>query len=117
MNFDRNDFGEMIPVEESARQYYYIEKCRQWTDHFTQENGRRPRACVFNMGCQMNARDSEKLRGVLEMAGYELTEDEAADFVIYNTCTVRENANQKVYGHLGLVSNYKKKNPDMKVAL
>ncbi len=117
IDFGRINLNEQPPLSEPERQYYFIAKCRQWTDRFEQENGRRPRACVFNMGCQMNARDSEKLRGVLEMAGYELTEDEAADFVIYNTCTVRENANQKVYGHLGLVSNYKKKNPDMKVAL
>lgn len=117
IDFGRINLDEQPPADESERQYYYIAKCRQWTDDFAQKNGRRPRACVFNMGCQMNARDSEKLRGVLETAGYELTEDENADFVIYNTCTVRENANQKVYGHLGLVSNYKKKNPDMKVAL
>ena len=49
----------------------------------------------------MNARDSEKLRGILELIGYELTEQEEADFVLYNTCTVRENANLKVYGRSG----------------
>lgn len=65
----------------------------------------------------MNARDSEKLRGILELAGYVITEDEKADFVLYNTCTVRENANLKVYGHLGLLSGLKKKNPQMVIAL
>ncbi len=49
----------------------------------------------------MNARDSEKLVGILEKVGYEIIEDENADFVIYNTCTVRDNANQRVYGRLG----------------
>ena len=44
-------------------------------------------------------------------------EDEHADFVIYNTCTVRENANNKVYGRLGYLQNYKKKNPIMMIAL
>lgn len=57
----------------------------------------------------MNARDSEKLIGTLELMGYSITEDEKADFVIYNTCTVRENANLKVYGRLGYLSNLKKK--------
>ena len=45
--------------------------------------------------------DSEKLVGILDEVGYTEVEDENADFVIYNTCTVRENANQRVYGRLG----------------
>ena len=61
----------------------------------------------------MNARDSEKLSGILEQIGYIPKETEDADFVIYNTCTVRENANLKVYGRLGALSNKKKKNPEM----
>ena len=65
----------------------------------------------------MNARDSEKLLGILTDIGYVETEDEHADFVIYNTCTVRENANNKVYGRLGYLSNFKKKNPHMMIAL
>ena len=65
----------------------------------------------------MNARDSEKLSGILREAGYVETESEDADFVIYNTCTVRENANLRVYGRLGVLHGYKKKNPHMKIAL
>ena len=65
----------------------------------------------------MNARDSEKLRGILELIGYELTENEEADFVLYNTCTVRENANLKVYGRLGYLNGLKKKNPHMLISL
>ena len=72
---------------------------------------------MVNMGCQMNARDSEKLRGILQKIGYAETDSEEADFVIYNTCTVRENANLKVYGRLGVLHGYKKKNPHMKIAL
>ena len=55
--------------------------------------------------------------GILEKVGYEIIEDENADFVIYNTCTVRDNANQRVYGRLGVLNGYKKKNPHMKIAL
>lgn len=65
----------------------------------------------------MNARDSEKLRGILETVGYELSDQEESDFVLYNTCTVRENANLKVYGRLGYLSGLKKKNPHMVIAL
>ena len=72
---------------------------------------------VTTFGCQMNARDSEKLVGILERIGYVETDTEDADFVIYNTCTVRENANNKVYGRLGILQNYKKKNPHMLIGL
>ena len=65
----------------------------------------------------MNARDSEKLIGILEEAGYEVIENEDADFVIFNTCTVRDNANQRVYGRLGVLHGYKRRNPQMKIAL
>ena len=66
----------------------------------------------------MNARDSEKLVGILEQIGYvEEPDEEKADFVIYNTCTVRENANLRVYGRLGQLGRIKKKNPHMMIAL
>ena len=78
----------------------------------------RPLTCFINtFGCQMNARDSEKLLGILKEAGYEEGTDENSDFVLYNTCTVRENANLKVYGRLGYLSGVKRKNPDMMIAL
>jgi tRNA-2-methylthio-N6-dimethylallyladenosine synthase len=65
----------------------------------------------------MNAKDSEKLIGILENVGFKMIDDESADLVFYNTCTVRDNANQRVYGHLGLINGMKKKNPHKKVAL
>ncbi len=105
------------PTEEPARQHYFMAKCRKWTVAFAEKNGRLTQACVVNFGCQMNARDSEKLSGILECAGFMLTENENADFVIFNTCTVRDNANQKVYGRLGELNGYKRRNPHMKIAL
>ena len=63
------------------------------------------------------ARDSEKLSGILEQVGYTLSDSEEADFVIYNTCTVRDNANQRVYGRLGFCNSMKRKNPHKKIAL
>ncbi len=117
IDLDRIDINVEPPMEEPDRQYYFMAKCREWVRTFEQENGRLPRACVVNMGCQMNARDSEKLRGILQKIGYAETDSEEADFVIYNTCTVRENANLKVYGRLGVLHGYKKKNPHMKIAL
>ena len=103
--------------EEAARQYEFIEKAKAFVAAKEEELGRKLTFCVQTFGCQMNARDSEKLVGILEQVGYVEIEDEHADFVIYNTCTVRENANNKVYGRLGYLSNFKKKNPHMMIAL
>ena len=104
-------------MNETERQYYFMEKASGYVAKLGEELGRKPTCCVTTFGCQMNARDSEKLVGILEKVGYEIIEDENADFVIYNTCTVRDNANQRVYGRLGVLNGYKRKNPHMKIAL
>lgn len=104
-------------TEETTRQLAYIEKARGYVSQLADRIGRKPTCCVTTFGCQMNARDSEKLAGILEQTGYELISDEDADFVIYNTCTVRDNANQRVYGRLGHLNSLKKKNPHKKIAL
>ncbi len=117
IKLDEIDINLNPPTEEPGRQYYFMAKCRERTRVFERERGRLPKACVVNMGCQMNARDSEKLLGILREAGYEASEEEQADFVIYNTCTVRDNANQKVYGRLGVLNGHKKRNPGMRIAL
>ncbi len=117
IDLDKIDIHAEPPTEEPARQYYFMAKCREWVNAFAQKNGRAPTFHVTTFGCQMNARDSEKLTGILQLAGYEMTEEENADFVIFNTCTVRDNANQRVYGRLGELKGYKKKNPHMKIAL
>ena len=104
-------------LTEAERQYYYMEQCRQWVEKQVKELGRPLTASVVTFGCQMNARDSEKLTGILEKIGYEMIDSENADFVIYNTCTVRENANLRVYGRLGQMKQIKKKNPSMLIAL
>ena len=109
--------GDEPPAEEPVRQQWYMKKAGELVKEKSLSLGRPLRAMVKTFGCQMNERDSEKLRGILDAAGYELTEEEEADFVIYNTCTVRENANLKVYGRLGYLGGLKKKNPDMVIAL
>ena len=104
-------------MNEQQRQLDYIEKAKDYVEALTQQLGRKATCCVTTFGCQMNARDSEKLAGILEGAGFELIEDEDADFVIYNTCTVRDNANQRVYGRLGHLNSLKKKSPHKRIAL
>lgn len=102
---------------ETERQMEFMARAKAYVSDLEKELGRKPVACVITFGCQMNARDSEKLIGILENIGYEISENEDSDFVIYNTCTVRDNADQRVFGRLGLVSSYKKKKPWMKIAL
>ena len=115
-NLDIN-LSDNIPEDETGRQYYYIEKARLYVQELSQRIGRPLTFCVTTFGCQMNARDSEKLRGILKEIGYLEAEEETADFVIYNTCTVRENANTRVYGRLGQLKPRKKQNPYMMIGL
>lgn len=117
INLDKIDTNAKPPAEEPARQYFFMAKCREWVREFARKKGRYPVACVTTFGCQMNARDSEKLRGVLRDIGYLESSEDQADLVIYNTCTVRENANTRVYGRLGQLKPRKKKHPQMMIGL
>lgn len=104
--------------QESALQKRYMDKAAVYVDALSKELGRKPLCCVTTFGCQMNARDSEKLLGILTQIGYIPTDkEEEADFVIYNTCTVRDNANQRVYGRLGFLNSLKRRKPHLKIAL
>lgn len=136
--YDPDQIKGDAPMEESARQLYFIkhvrailkaqfEEKRASGEALKQYGPERLKemtdqsfyglACIKTFGCQMNARDSEKLLGILESMGYQAVDTEDADFVLYNTCTVRENANLRVYGRLGQLGAYKKKHPDMMIAL
>lgn len=117
-SIENMDLAKEAPVSEPERQYYYIKKARTYVENIVSEIGRPLTFCVTTFGCQMNARDSEKLVGILEQIGYvEEAEEEKADFVIFNTCTVRENANMRVYGRLGQLKKNKKANPHMMIGL
>ena len=75
---------------------------------------KQPKACVITFGCQQNVSDSEHLKGMLCKMGYALTEEETeADFIIFNTCAVREHAQDRVYGNIGKVKQLKKDNPKL----
>ena len=111
------DLTKEAPETEPARQQYFMSKLKMLVEERAERLGRPLTACVQTFGCQMNARDSEKLLGILLQAGFTETESEEADFVLYNTCTVRDNANQRVYGRLGQLNSIKKRNPEMIIAL
>lgn len=116
VNYDI-DITKEPPADDTARQYYFIEKAKAYVQRESEELGRPLTFCVTTFGCQMNARDSEKLCGILEKIGYVEAAEDEADFIIFNTCTVRENANMRVYGRLGQLKPRKKKNPHMMIGL
>ena len=105
------------PESEPERQQYFMEQLKKLVAERESRTGRKLTACIQTFGCQMNAKDSEKLLGILEAAGFQAADSEESDFVLYNTCTVRDNANQRVYGRLGYLNSLKKKNPKMIIAL
>ena len=102
---------------EELLQREYIDKLKIIVSDLSKKLNHTPTCQVTTFGCQMNARDSEKILGILLEAGFVEDSSDDADFVIFNTCTVRDNANQRVYGRLGALKSHKKKNPNMKIAL
>jgi len=77
-----------------------------------------PLAHIHSYGCQQNVSDGEKIKGMLELMGYDFCDSpEDADFVLYNTCAVRENAEDRIFGNVGALKNKKSKNRNMIIAL
>lgn len=73
---------------------------------------------INTYGCQMNVHESEKLAGILEELGYTLAQDDkSADVVVFNTCAIRESAEQKIFGNIGSLKGVKQKNPNMIIAI
>mgnify|MGYP000543131847 CR=1 FL=1 len=117
IDFSKIDTSITPPQDDTKRQYYYMAKLAEMVALRERELGRRITYCLQTFGCQMNEKQSEVVAGIMDEIGFKRQETEDADVVIYNTCTVRENANLKVYGRLGKLHSLKKSNPDMKIAL
>ena len=80
--------------------------------------GKTPKACINTFGCQQNVSDSEKIKGMLVRMGYELTENqEEADFILFNTCAVREHAEERVFGNIGTTKQIKRERKETIVAV
>ena len=103
--------------QETVKQLEIIKELNKRFKEEYQKSKVRKTYYIETFGCQMNSRDSEKIAGILKEIGYTETNNEDADFVLYNTCTVRENANNRVYGRLGYLGTLKKKNPNMIIAI
>lgn len=82
------------------------------------KRGEKPLAYVHTYGCQQNVSDSEKIKGMLYTAGFDFTEDRnEADFILFNTCAVREHAEDRVFGNVGALKNIKRRHPSVIIAL
>lgn len=106
-----------MTAEETARQNSFIELAQTLSAQKSNTLGRPLTYCLTTFGCQMNEKQSEVVAGIMDEIGYHRQDSEDADVVIYNTCTVRENANLKVYGRLGHLHSLKDKKPDMQIVL
>ena len=104
----------VIAQEDLGHQFAY---CDQIAAYWHSQH-RTPTAYVETYGCQQNEADSEKLRGYLAQSGYTMTQQaEGADVVIFNTCAIREHAEQRVFGNLGALTHTKRRHPDQKIFL
>lgn len=108
----------VITEEQIKEQRGFIMKLREENNNFAIKNGRARLALTETYGCQQNENDTERIRGMLKESGFEFTDAaEKADLVIYNTCAVRENAEQRVFGRLGILKHIKEKRRDMIIAV
>ncbi len=99
----------VVSAEEMERQRGFMREVSR-----INSAGEPPVAHVHTFGCQQNVSDGEKIKGMLSQMGYGFSESpEGANVVIFNTCAVRENAEDRVYGNLGALKHEKAKNPDM----
>lgn len=107
--------AERRPVVVSQTQ---MEEQRMYMERVRSFPGRPQKYCVVTYGCQMNAHDSEYLAGMLQEMGLTEAEDrEHADFVIFNTCCVRDNAERRALGNVTWLKEVRKKNPDLIIAV
>ncbi|MCI5605213.1 MAG: tRNA (N6-isopentenyl adenosine(37)-C2)-methylthiotransferase MiaB [Clostridia bacterium] len=110
--------AKTVTNEQMRQQQSFILKLKEENQRFAVENGRQRLALTETYGCQQNENDTERIRGMLREAGFDFTEDsKKADVVIYNTCAVRENAEQKVFGRLGILKHIKQSRPEMIIGI
>lgn len=104
----------VVSKEEIKKQKEFCEKV---IGVISKRYDKKPLACVITYGCQQNVADSEKIKGMLSEMGYGFTENRfEAKLIIFNTCAVREHAEDRVFGNVGTLKSYKRENPDIIIA-
>ena len=106
----------IISAEELQMQIPFIEKVRE--HYITQKVSGSPLACIRTFGCQQNVADSEHIKGMLAEMGFGFTEEpDEADFILFNTCAVREHACDRVFGNVGALKHIKRRRPEVIIAV
>ncbi len=109
---------QRVDAEEISRQKEFVMKIKQFVSNEAAKSGKAPLALTETYGCQQNENDTERIRGILLECGFEFTDNpQTADIIIYNTCAVRENAEQKVFGRLGILKHIKEQRRDLIIGL
>ena len=109
---------QRVDAEEISRQKEFVMKIKQFVSNEAAKSGKAPLALTETYGCQQNENDTERIRGILSECGFEFTDNpQKADIIIYNTCAVRENAEQKVFGRLGILKHIKEQRRDLIIGL
>lgn len=108
----------VLPLEEMQNQSKFLQKIKDWSDEEYKRTGKRKMALVRTYGCQQNENDSERICGILQQAGFGFCESVSdADLIIYNTCAVRKNAEQRVFGNLGALKHEKQRRPELVIGV
>ena len=101
---------------ELQQQAVFLQQCRKLLQ--AEYPVELPLAYVHSFGCQQNVSDGERIKGILAEMGYGFTDSaETAELVIFNTCAVRENAEDRVFGNLGALKKIKRERPSMRIGL
>lgn len=97
---------------------YAKQRLSEYNAEYYAKNGQSPLVYLKSFGCQQNVSDGEKIKGKLSEIGYDFTDDiSKAQFILYNTCAVRENAEDKVYGYIGDLKHMKENNPELIIGI
>lgn len=105
-------------VQDASKKEYAKQQLVQFSAQFSENFGKSPLAYVHSFGCQQNVSDGEKIKGQLSDIGFGFTDDyQQAQLILFNTCAVRENAEDKVFGTLGDLKHFKEQNPDTVIAV
>ncbi len=106
-HISREELEKQLPFYEKVRQHYIDTKPKSL-----------PLACIRTFGCQQNVADSEHIKGMLAQMGFGFTEEvEEADFILFNTCAVREHACDRVFGNVGALKHIKRRRPEVLIAV
>ncbi|MCR5542247.1 MAG: tRNA (N6-isopentenyl adenosine(37)-C2)-methylthiotransferase MiaB [Ruminococcus sp.] len=95
-----------------------VRRLTEWAEKYRSDNGHAPMAFLHSYGCQQNVSDGEKIKGMLAKVGYEFTDDtDNAQLILLNTCAVRENAEDRVFGNIGNFKKLKENSKDLIIGI